>query len=132
MIKCLITTKNRTEIVDISIIILDIVKQNNFNDGIIFLYSPHTTAALSVNENADPNVKIDIINFLNKLVPNNNYFLHDEGNSDSHIKGSLVNFSQTFIVENSTIKLGTWQGIFLMEFDGPRNREIWIKFIPSN
>ncbi len=94
------------------------------------VYSPHTTAAVSVNENADPAVKKDLLFFLKKTIPADANFQHSEGNSDAHIKGSLVNFSQTFIIENNRIMLGTWQGIFFLEFDGPRSREVWVKFIP--
>jgi len=94
----------------------------------VLVFSPHTTAGITVNENADPDVKTDITTFLNKIVPQSPSFQHAEGNSDSHIKGSLVNFSQTFIVENGQIQLGTWQSVFFMEFDGPRSREVWLQF----
>ncbi len=124
-----IKTNRREEIIDITQLIQNYINQNKLNSGIILVYSPHTTAAISVNENADPSVKSDINNYLSKLIPRNSNFSHAEGNADAHIKGSLVNFSQMFIVEDGKIQLGTWQGIFLMEFDGPRNREIWIKFI---
>ena len=124
-----IKTQAREEVVDVTTTLQDIVKKERWGSGILTLYSPHTTAALSVNENADPDVKRDLLYFLKKSVPSSADFLHREGNSDAHIKGALINFSQIFIVENGRIQLGTWQGIFLMEFDGPRSREIWIKFI---
>ncbi|HPB68292.1 MAG TPA: secondary thiamine-phosphate synthase enzyme YjbQ [Candidatus Omnitrophota bacterium] len=124
-----INTHAREEILDITATLQDIVRKEHWQTGILALYSPHTTAALSVNENADPDVKRDLLSFLKKSVPSSAEFRHREGNSDAHIKGALINFSQTFLVENSCILLGTWQGIYFMEFDGPRCREIWIKFI---
>ena len=84
---------------------------------------------INVNENADADVQRDMLSYLSKLVPENASFRHIEGNSDSHIKGSLVNFSQTFIIENAKLQLGRWQGIFFMEFDGPRRREVWLKLV---
>lgn len=126
-----IPTHKREEIVDITQDIQSLVQNNSWQDGIILIYSPHTTAGISVNENYDPDVKRDMTYFLNKSIPKNEDFHHAEGNSDSHIKGALVNFSQMFIVENGKIQLGTWQGIFFMEFDGPRLRKAWIKFLGS-
>ncbi len=124
-----ITSNTRTQIIDITAQIQKTIKEQNWQSGILTLYSPHTTAAISVNENADPAVKKDMNGFLKKLIPQESGFSHLEGNSDAHIKGSLVGFSQTFIVENTSLKLGTWQGIYFMEFDGPRQREVWLKFI---
>ncbi|MFA5260588.1 MAG: secondary thiamine-phosphate synthase enzyme YjbQ [Candidatus Omnitrophota bacterium] len=124
-----IKTQTREEVVDITATLQDIVKKERWQSGILTIYSPHTTAALSVNENADPDVQKDVLYFLSKSIPPSADFKHTEGNSDAHIKGALVNFSQIFLVENGRIQLGTWQGIFFMEFDGPRSREIWIKFI---
>jgi len=109
----------------------DLIRQHDLQDGLLLIYSPHTTAGITVNENADPSVKRDITHFLNRLVPQEAGFTHAEGNADAHIKGSLVNFSQTFIVEDGKLQLGTWQGIFLLEFDGPRSRQVWVKFIPN-
>ncbi len=129
MYKLKISTEKRQQILDITQSVKDAIAKENFSNGIITVFSPHTTAGITVNENADPNVKKDINYFLSKMVPENSGFSHCEGNSDAHIKGSLVNFSQNFIVENGQLQLGTWQGIFLMEFDGPRPREVWIKFI---
>jgi len=131
MRKIRISTRQREDIIDLTAIIQEHLTADGSTDGLLCVYSPHTTAAITVNENADPDVKSDLNRFLKKLVPQNSGFDHNEGNSDAHIKGTLVNFSQTFIVENAQVQLGTWQGIFLMEFDGPRNREIWLKFIPT-
>ncbi len=93
------------------------------------IFSPHTTAAITVNENTDPDVRYDLISHLTHLVPAESAFTHIEGNSDAHIKTSLIGPSQTLIVEDGLLQLGTWQGIYLIEFDGPRTREIWLKFI---
>lgn len=129
MEKLNISSQKREQIIDITYQLKEYISKNNYSSGILTVYSPHTTAGITVNENADPSVKKDITNFLNKMVPQSPGFAHLEGNSDSHIKASLMNFSYTFIVENGDILLGTWQGVFFMEFDGPRNRNIWLKFI---
>ncbi len=126
-----ISSKSRSEVIDLTASIKTLLKENNFESGILCVYSPHTTSGITVNENADPNVKKDILMYLKKTIPQNFGFDHAEGNADAHIKGSLMGFSQTFIVENGTLQLGTWQGVFFMEFDGPRNREVWLKFIPD-
>jgi secondary thiamine-phosphate synthase enzyme len=132
MDKLKVITTAREEIIDITPMINNYLKKEKYLSGILIVYSPHTTAGISVNENADPDVKRDINYFLRKAIPQNFGFAHNENNADAHIKGSLIGFSQTFIVENGQLQLGTWQGIFLMEFDGPRNREVWLKFIASH
>lgn len=129
MFKIRVTTKQREEIVNITPSLQQLASTENLKSGLMVVYSPHTTAGITVNENADPDVKRDILHFLKKAVPYDFDFAHMEGNSDAHIKGSLTGFSQTFIVENGKLQLGTWQGIFFMEFDGPRSREVWCKFI---
>ncbi|HRZ40070.1 MAG TPA: secondary thiamine-phosphate synthase enzyme YjbQ [Candidatus Omnitrophota bacterium] len=131
MEKLNLRTASRQEIIDITPQIKKFLSSQKAGSGIVLVFSPHTTAGITVNENADPDVKTDLTAFLSTLVPQNPSFQHAEGNSDSHIKGSLVNFSQAFIVENGQIQLGTWQSIFFMEFDGPRNREIWLQFTGS-
>ena len=128
MHKLKIKTHSRQEVVDITSQVSAFIKDNNYKSGIILVYSPHTTAGITVNENGDPDVKGDITAYLNKTVPVDFGFNHFEGNSDSHIKGSLINFSQSFIVQDGEIMLGTWQSIYFMEFDGPRNRNVWLKF----
>jgi secondary thiamine-phosphate synthase enzyme len=129
MQKLPIKTTTRNQIIDITSQVQSYISENNISSGLVTVYSPHTTAGITVNENADPDVKKDMLSFFNKLVPQDPNFSHLEGNSDSHIKGSLFNFSQTFIVESGRLQLGTWQGIFFVEFDGPRNREVWVKGI---
>ena len=129
MHKINISTRKPKEIVDITPQIQDYITAEKLNSGIVLVYSPHTTAAITVNENADPDVKRDLSSFLDKTIPKDSSFRHAEGNSDAHIKGSLLNFSQAFIVEEGSLQLGTWQGIFFMEFDGPRERNVWVKFL---
>lgn len=129
MEKIVVKTTKRLEIVDLTSQIMAIVSQKKINDGLCVVYCPHTTAAIAVNENADPTVKQDIISKLSELVPVNGNYRHLEKNSDAHIKNVLVGPSITFIVENGKIELGTWQGIFFVECDGPRTREVWVKII---
>ncbi len=126
-----ITTTKRTEFIDITGKINDIIKKNSIKDGIALIYTPHTTAAITINENADPSVKYDINEFLLKLIPFKGAYTHLEGNSDAHIKSSLIGCSEHVIIENGKLLLGTWQGIFFCEFDGPRQRKFFIKLISS-
>ncbi|MFC1517197.1 secondary thiamine-phosphate synthase enzyme YjbQ [Candidatus Margulisiibacteriota bacterium] len=131
MKKLSIKTKQRSEIIDITAQVKEYIAEEKMKSGIVMVFSPHTTAGITVNENADPDVKRDILAHLKEMVPQEGAFEHAEGNSDAHIKGSLMNFSQTFIVENGQLQLGTWQGIYFVEFDGPRNRNVWLKIIGS-
>jgi len=126
-----IKTTKRIELVDITAKIQSAVTKNKINDGLCVAFCPHTTAGLTINENADPSVKQDIINVLNKLIPANAGYLHSEGNADSHVKSSLFGPSLTVIVEKGKLMLGTWQGIYFCESDGPRSREIWVKLVNS-
>lgn len=129
MEKILVKTTRRFEIVDLTSHVMSIVSKSGIADGLCVVFCPHTTAAVAVNENADPTVKQDIISKLAELVPQNGNYRHLEKNSDAHIKNVLVGPSLTFIVENGKIELGTWQGIFFIESDGPRNREVWVKVV---
>ena len=124
-----IATHRRTEFVDITSSVKDIISKEKAINGMCVLVCTHTTAALTINENADPTVQRDIIEYLNRLVPERNNYLHSEGNSDSHIKSSLLGNSLNILVENKKLILGTWQGIYFCEFDGPRKRKIYAKFI---
>lgn len=124
-----VKTNSRNEMIDITYEVENYLKENNFQNGVLTIFVPHTTAAITINENADPSVKRDILTYLSKLIPQNAGFTHMEGNSDSHIKSSLVSPSLTVIVENGKIVLGTWQSIFFCEFDGPRTRKVYLKFI---
>lgn len=125
MEKIILKTKKRIDLIDITSRVQEKVK---LRSGVCFLFSPHTTAGLTINENADPSVQSDMINVLNKLIPEGDGYAHAEGNADSHIKSSLFGSSLTIFIEESKLALGTWQGIFFCEADGPRSREVWIKF----
>jgi len=127
--KIKIKTSKRIELIDITGEIQNIVKQGKIKNGICFIFCPHTTAGLTINENADPSVRRDIINTLNKLVPENAGYSHMEGNADSHVKSSLLGSSLTIFIEGGRLSFGTWQGIYFCEGDGPRQRELWTKFL---
>jgi secondary thiamine-phosphate synthase enzyme len=122
-------SKQRVEFIDLTAEINLTLKECSINEGICSVFVPHTTAGLTINENADPDVKHDIINFLNKLVPFSGEYRHLEGNSDAHIKASLMGPSLTIPVHHAKLALGTWQGVYFCEFDGPRKRKVYIKII---
>jgi len=124
-----IQTKKRSEFIDITADVQKVVSSQKINEGICVVFCPHTTAGLTINENADPSVKKDILNHLKELIPEDKAYSHSEGNSDSHIKSSLVGSSLNIIIENKKLVLGTWQGIYFCEFDGPRSRNVFIKVI---
>jgi secondary thiamine-phosphate synthase enzyme len=124
-----VKTTERTQFIDITERLQSLVNKEKLNKGILQVYCPHTTAAITINENADPSVQRDIIHALGKVVPYNDHYQHSEGNADAHVKASLIGSSETLLVENTTIALGTWQGVYFCEFDGPRSREVWVKLI---
>ncbi len=124
-----VKTNARNEMIDITSQIETFLRENGYKDGIVVVFVPHTTAAVTINENADPSVKRDILTYLSKLIPVNADFKHLEGNSDSHIKSTLVSPSISLLVENGSLVLGTWQSVFFCEFDGPRTRKVFLKFI---
>ena len=126
MKKISIKTTSRNEFIDITQDINKYVRQSGIEEGTCTVFIPHTTAGITVNENADPDVRKDILNYLSRMVPRSEEFSHSEGNSDSHIKSSFMGCSKTFIINQSQIVLGTWQGIYFCEFDGPRNRNFYI------
>lgn len=126
-----VQTKTRNEFIDITSDVQRLITKSNVNDGICYLYVPHTTAGITINENADPSVVNDIKNHLNKIVPSEGRYTHLEGNADAHIKSTLVGCSKTIFVNRSKLVLGTWQGIFFCEFDGPRSRKVYAKIIPG-
>jgi secondary thiamine-phosphate synthase enzyme len=129
--KLRVRTSAKTELINISESVREAVREAEVKDGICFIFIPHTTAALTINENADPNVPKDILTAINKLIPFQDRYEHMEGNSAAHIKATLVGFSQTVFVESGRLVLGTWQGIFFCEFDGPREREVYIHVVAS-
>jgi secondary thiamine-phosphate synthase enzyme len=124
-----VKSKVREELIDITREVAEYVKKRDYNNGILYLFVPHTTAAITINENADPSVQKDINYTLSKLIPHINNYTHLEGNSDAHIKATLVGSSTFVFIERKEIVLGTWQGVYFCEFDGPRNRRIFIKFV---
>ena len=126
-----VKTKSRTEFVDITSEVQNAVRSSDVTDGFCMLYVPHTTAAITINESADPSVKSDILMVLNEMVPWQAAYRHLEGNSPAHIKSTLVGASEMIAVEKGKLVLGTWQGIFFCEFDGPRTRKVQLKFIKS-
>lgn len=129
MEKLRLETRQREEILDITGLVEQFISKQKSDSGLVAVYCPHTTAAVSVNENADPDVKRDLLFHLRKSIPQSAEFRHSEDNADAHIKAVLTGLSQVLLVENGEIQLGTWQGIYFCEFDGPRNREVWLKFI---
>ncbi|HRZ13973.1 MAG TPA: secondary thiamine-phosphate synthase enzyme YjbQ [Candidatus Omnitrophota bacterium] len=124
-----ITSTRRVDLIDITDQIQDALSRQKTQDGICCLFCPHTTAGLTINENADPAVRKDITTSLSKLIPPDAGYTHSEGNSDSHIKASLFGPSLSVILEGGKLMLGTWQGIYFCENDGPRSRQVWITII---
>lgn len=124
-----ISTTKRNQMIDITDEIQGILNEEKIQSGCVIIYVPHTTAAITINEGADPDVQRDIISTLGKLIPENNNFQHSEGNSDAHIKASILGPSVNIIIENSRLVLGTWQHIFFYEGDGPRKRRVFVKVI---
>ena len=127
-----IQTNNKSEMIDITSIVQKAVSKEKVVTGICVIFAPHTTAAITINENADPDVPRDIIAALGKAVLFDAGYRHMEGNSAAHVKSTLVGSSQVVLIENSRLALGTWQSIFFCEFDGPRTRKILIKVICEN
>ena len=132
MIKFNVKTHSRSEFLDITQEVNNAMRQSGVSDGICLVFVPHTTAAITLNENADPSVKTDMVNILNKISPYSRDYKHLEGNSDAHVKSSLVGPSLLLAVEGGRLQLGTWQGIQFCEFDGPRTRQVHLKIIASS
>jgi secondary thiamine-phosphate synthase enzyme len=124
-----VRSRSRTEFIDITGMVQDVVKEAGVMKGVCYLYVPHTTAGITINEGADPSVQRDIQNSLSRLIPHELSYLHREGNADAHIKSTIVGTSVNVIIEEGKLLLGTWQSIFFCDFDGPRHRRIAIKFI---
>ena len=122
-----INTKRRTEFVDITAEVAKAVTALGVKDGVITVFVPHTTAGITINENADPDVTADIAAGLDRMVPWSADYRHGEGNSAAHVKASLMGSSVRVIVSGGRLQLGTWQAIYFCEFDGPRNRKVWVE-----
>ena len=124
-----VSTSERVDLVEITSTVAQEVAKSGVGTGTVTIYVPHTTCGVTINESADPDVARDIKMHLAKLVPQDGGFKHYEGNSDSHIKTSMIGSSESIIIENGKLVLGTWQGIFLCDFDGPRTRKVYIKIV---
>ena len=127
-----VVSQRRNEMIDVTDDIQKLVNDEKIQNGIVIVYVPHTTAGITINEGADPSVQRDIIETLSKLIPESRYYHHMEGNSDAHIKASIMGSSVTVIIDNNRLVLGTWQHIFFYEGDGPRNRRLYVEIIPKN
>ncbi len=127
--KLKIQTKTRNAMLDVTSEVQKAVQQSGVETGLACIFTPHTTAAVTINEHDDPDVARDIVTALERLVPQKGDYRHYEENSDSHIKSTLAGCSQTVIIEDGRLQLGTWQGVFFCEFDGPRQREVWVKIL---
>jgi len=124
-----VRTHGREEITDITAQVDGVVERSGVKDGLCLVAVPHTTAGVTINENADPSVKEDILSALRHVVPSSLPFRHAEGNSPAHVKASLVGSSATIVVEDGRLRLGTWQGVCFCEFDGPRRRQVWVQVL---
>ena len=123
-----INTRNRSQMIDITRQVGGIVSSSGITNGDVIVYCPHTTAAITINENADPSVQHDVLLTLEKLIPQNlSGYRHSEGNSDGHCKSSIIGCSEQIMIEDKSLVLGTWQGIYFCEFDGPRNRKVYLQ-----
>jgi secondary thiamine-phosphate synthase enzyme len=124
-----VKTRERTELIDITSDINQLIQKSGIDQGLCMVYVPHTTAAVTINESADPSVKSDILMILNQIIPWEANYRHMEGNSPAHIKSTLVGSSELIAIENRRLILGTWQGIFFCEFDGPRTRKVDVRIV---
>jgi len=122
-----VKTNRRTQLVDVTQEIEQVVAESGTKEGVCYVYIPHTTAAVMINEHADPDVASDLEGVFDRLVPHKRPYRHAEGNTDSHAKVIMVGASQVIFIERGKLALGTWQGVFFCEFDGPRERKMWVK-----
>ena len=127
-----VETTKRNQMVDITKDIIKLVRDSRVSEGYVLVFVPHTTAAITINEGADPDVASDIVRTLQNMIPEHDSYKHVEGNSDAHIKASFFGSSEILLVENNQLVLGTWQHIFFYEGDGPRNRKVFVKIIPTD
>ena len=122
-------TPRREALVRITPALTDLIAAKGWQDGAVVVFCPHTTAGLTVNEDADPDVATDMVMAMNRLIPRDAGYRHAEGNSDAHVKTTLVGPSLTLIVSGGRLQLGTWQGVYLCEWDGPRTRKVWVQWL---
>lgn len=126
-----VRTNRREELVDVTGLLREAVERVGWRDGLLYVYCPHTTGAVTINEGADPDVARDLVATMARLAPERGDYRHAEGNSDAHVKSSLFGCGQMVIVEDGRLQLGTWQKVFFCEFDGPRSRQVWLKWMPA-
>jgi len=126
-----VKTGARFQMIDITDRVSAVVRESGLRSGICYVFVPHTTAAVTINENADPSVPRDILAELDKVIPLNDNYRHMEGNAAAHIKASMLGASETVFIENGALVLGTWQSLFFCEFDGPRTRKVVVQLIKS-
>lgn len=126
-----ISSSSKEEMIDITSKVKKIVEEEGIQNGICLIYTPHTTAGIIINENADPDVKRDILTMLKKIVPENLPYSHSEGNAPAHIKSAMIGNSRIIPLNKGSLSLGTWEGIFFCEFDGPRRRKVYVEIIKS-
>jgi secondary thiamine-phosphate synthase enzyme len=126
-----VDSHQRVELIDITAKVRAAIRSSGIAEGLAVVYTPHTTAAVTINENADPDVASDLVTALNQMVPFDNRYRHAEGNSAAHVKSSLVGVSEALIVQDGTPLLGTWQGVYFCEFDGPRRRQVYVRVVGS-
>jgi len=127
-----VSTDSREQLVDVTGQVQEVLRTSGVDSGVVTLFVPHTTAAVTINEKADPSVVADLLKGLSEIIPHRAaYYRHVEGNSDAHIKASLLGSALQVLAENGELVLGTWQGIYFCEFDGPRSRKLWVKITPD-
>lgn len=124
-----VRTSSHTQMLDITGQIQKVVADSGVQNGLCVVFIPHTTAAVTVNENADPDVQTDFMKEINKIVPWEDGYFHAEGNSAAHLKASMMGFSETLLVDGGKLLLGTWQGVYFLEYDGPRTRKVYVKIM---
>ena len=122
-----VQSKSRTAFIDITVDVQQFISGKNMKDGLVTVFVPHTTAGVTINENADPDVTADMETVLDRIVPWNGGYRHGEGNSAAHVKASMMGSSVQMVVKDGKLRLGTWQSIYFCEFDGPRTRQVWLK-----
>ena len=127
-----VKTREKTELVDVTSDINQLIQKAGIDQGLCMIYVPHTTAAVTINESADPSVKSDMLMILNRIIPWEADYRHLEGNSPAHIKSTLVGSSEWVAIENRRLVLGTWQGVFFCEFDGPRTRKLHVRIMKEH
>ncbi len=125
--KISVSTRSRIEFIDITRKVEEVVRESKTGEGVCHIFVPHTTAGITINENADPSVRVDILNELDKIVPIDDDYGHIEGNAAAHIKSTLVGTDKTIFIEGGRLAFGTWQGVYFCEFDGPRQRSVYVR-----